>query len=219
MNSTTTARTPLLRWGNQVITAAVDSPLANGTAGTVWKQYAWTSATIADYAAFSTTEITTLAGAAVADAAIAVGDSSMGTEITTTGTELICDTTKWASATACDGVTRWGLGTISEYTSSTALGSRRAWLWLADANPTSKASVFGIEKSDVLNFTFYQHNVPKSVTADISTDACALEATSDDVREGSRFNNWGVATFTYAGGASATLLGASAVMAALVSFF
>jgi len=135
VNATSKARTPLIRWGNQVSTAATSASGAatNGVAGTVWKQYTWTdNATITDFSTLTATQITTLQGTADS-APFAMADTdNFGAEIATTGSELTCDTTKWASASACDGVTRWGLGTTTEFTSTTSLGSKRAWLWLAD---------------------------------------------------------------------------------------
>lgn len=211
VNKTTTARTPLLRWGNIVTQAATVT--VSGTSAVGWHQYVWTdNATISDYSKLTTTQISTLSGAAAITMA---STTDFGAAIATTGSELTCDTTKWASSTACDGVTRWGLGTTTEWTSTTALGSKRAWLWLADANPTTKSAVFGIEKDDVINFTFYQGVAYKVAAA----GNCALDnGTINAQRSATRFNYWGVATFTHAG-ASATLLGASAVMAALISFF
>lgn len=124
---------------------------------------------------------------------------------------LTCDTTKWASATACDGVTRWGMGTMTDYTSATAKGGFDAWMWLADRNPTSAASVFGVEKDDVINIIVYQHSQGTHTGVAALETASAIGATLCS-------NKYGVATFTHAG-ASATMLGASAVMAALLSFF
>jgi hypothetical protein len=92
------------------------------------------------------------------------------------------------------------------------LGSKRAWLWLADANPTTAASVFGVEKDQIINLTVHQH---KEWNSAAGTDILLSTPTAT---ANFHQNNWGVATFTHSG-ASATLLGASAVMVALVSFF
>jgi len=104
------------------------------------------------------------------------------------------------------------MNTGVDYTSSTSKGSKRVWLWLADANPTSKSSVFGVEKDDELQITLHQHN---TYDGD-GTAACALSTVA--ARKADRFNIWGVAYYKHTG-ASSTLLGASAVMAALISFF
>jgi hypothetical protein len=127
-------------------------------------------------------------------------------------TRITCDTTKWASSTACNGVTKWAFNTGTPYVSNTVKGSKRAWIWLADEHPISKSSVFGVEKGDELEITLHQHNDFKVSTA----GACALSTAGADTH--TRFNMWGVAYYKHTG-ASATLLGASAVMAALISFF
>ena len=118
-------------------------------------------------------------------------------------TRITCDTTKWASSTACNGVTKWAFNTGTS-------SSKRAWIWLADEHPISKSSIFGVEKGDELEITLHQHN-----EFYVNNAACALPTTP--VKH-TRFNIWGVAYYKHTG-ASATLLGASAVMAALISFF
>jgi len=90
-------------------------------------------------------------------------------------------------------------------------------LWLADANPTS-TTLFGVEKDQRIDLTVYQQRaweqlVPTGGSANL---ACGIvDATA---RPGHRRNAWGFEKFTHTG-ASTTLLGASAVIAALVSFF
>lgn len=78
----------------------------------------------------------------------------MAAPITST-TALTCETTKWVSATACEGITKWALSAGTDYTSSTSKGTKRAWLWLADADPTDKTAVFGVEKDNVLEVTLH----------------------------------------------------------------
>lgn len=146
-NKTTGASSPFLLWGSRVTTLA-----ASGTAGTAvveWESYDWTpSSAITDYSvAITDTIATTLSGVSAATSQT-VYSATMGSKPWTT--MRTCDTTKWSSATACNGVTKWAVNTGTAYTSSTSKGSKRAWIWLADANPTSAASVFGVEKDNEL---------------------------------------------------------------------
>jgi len=141
----------------------------------------------------------------------------------TLGAEVTCDTTKWASATACDGVTRWALntGTAATYVlanvaaTSNVLGSKRAWLWLADQNPTTPASVFGVEKDDIINITIAQTaaNVCEGAAA-----AVAAGATKTNTHKNARQYEWGAATFTHAGAQSA-YLGAAALITGVIALF
>jgi hypothetical protein len=121
----------------------------------------------------------------------------------------------------------WGLETTTtEATmgSGTSLtggtkGKKRAWLWLADANPTTASAVFGVEKDDVLNVTLHQKTAFTCTdTVADTADIVAWTSSANDERDSTRRYAWGVHTWTHSG-ASSTLLGASAVMAALVSFF
>jgi hypothetical protein len=216
VNSTTSAKTPFLMWYNQVLTQAPAAGGSNGTAAVYWNSFAWTPQTvITDFsAAMTSANETSLSGQDITNADaqnLATDGAALGLGSPATGTTaLTFDTTKWASATACEGVTKWGLGTTTEWTSTSAKGSKRVWLWLADANPTAKASVFGVEKEDEINMYIYQHN------AWSAGGACALSTAATD--KSYRVNQHGIGTYTHTG-ASATLLGASAVMAALVSFF
>lgn len=147
----------------------------------------------------------TAGGASVSD--VATGGTRAGID---SAAIVTCDTAKWASATACDGILKWGTGTLTE-ASGTTNGSVTAWMWLADMNPTSVASVFGVEKDDVINIMVYQHIESKFVTT-------AASVIRDDALVNSRSNSYGVATFTHAG-ANSTMLGAAALTAALLSFF
>jgi hypothetical protein len=203
---------PFLVWGAKVTKAPTDGTggtTADGAYAVVWDSYDWTpNTTITDYSTINAVA-DTLSGLALTAAASTTVAATRGVAAPFT-TARTCDTTKWATATACEGVTKWALDTGVNFTSSTSKGSKRAWIWLADANPTSKASVFGVEKDDVLEITIHQHN------AFVLETVCKLPVGAAD-KQG-RENIWGVATYTHAG-ASATLLGASAVMAALVSFF
>jgi hypothetical protein len=216
VNSTTSAKSPFLMWYNEVVTKSTGAG-NNGTAAVYWNSFAWTPQTvITDFsAAMTSANETSLSGQDITNADaqnLATDGSALGLAGPAAATTLTCDTTKWASATACEGVTKWGLGTTTEWTSTSAKGSKRVWLWLADANPTAKASVFGVEKEDVINMYMYQHNAWGVAAA----GACALSALATD--KSYRVNQHGIGTYTHAG-ASSTLLGASAVMAALVSFF
>jgi len=118
-NKTTTAKTPALRWGTRVTTLGTVSVAGTAVNG-LWYSFAWGSApTIASYATMTAAEHTTLSGKDLTDytTAVVFTDTALGTlfPVTTPATgELTCDTTKWASATACDGVTRWGLGATTE---------------------------------------------------------------------------------------------------------
>jgi hypothetical protein len=176
----------------------------------VWDSYDWTpNATITDYSTINAVA-DTLSGLALTEPASTVVEATRGVAAPFT-TVRTCDTNKWAKADSCEGVTKWALDTGVNWTSSSAKGSKRAWIWLADANPSSKSSVFGVEKEDELEITIHQHN------AYLGTNSLCELAAAAETKQG-RENIWGVATFTH-DGASATLLGASAVMAALVSFF
>lgn len=216
-NSTTGALSPWLVWGSRVLTLATTS--AAGTASVIWDSYDWTpNTTITDFAAISASQQTTLSGTTSASGtAYTVFNSANDGVFPPRTTARTCDTTKWASATACEGVTKWALSTGTDYTSSTAKGTKRAWIWLADANPTAKASVFGVEKSDVLQIQLHQENTWFG-TGTGTAGVCALPASGAATTYNNRRNLWGVGTWTHSG-ASATLLGASAVMAALISFF
>lgn len=147
-NKTTGALSPFLLWGNRVTTLGTGTTA--GVAVVEWESYDWApSSSITDYSvAITDTIATTLSGVNGATAQTTYSASTMGSRPWTT--IRTCDTTKWASATSCNGVTKWAFNTGTAYTSNTSKGSKRAWIWLADANPTSASSVFGVEKDNEL---------------------------------------------------------------------
>jgi hypothetical protein len=201
--------------------------LKNGTAALSIDSFVFTMPTatqIASYSAIGSTEFTGLVGQATGGSAIAyladattggvIADKigNFGMAISTTGTAVTCGT-QWATtANACAGVDKWG---YTDSTSTTTTGSIQAWMWLAD-NVDTPSAVFGVEKDDTIDVIVHQQTawVPGA------SNGCTLpDATYASTKLNTHRNNWGVATFTGTSGASATLLGASAVLAALVSFF
>jgi len=170
-----------------------------------WVSLSWTPTTAITSYTSVTTNYKTLTGVASLGTAYAYPTTATYTDMTVVNTDLTCDLTKWTSAAACDGILKWGLGTLTEWTSSTAKGSRRAWMWLADVGATN--AVFGVEKDNIVNVQIQQSIQPRCNGSNMA-----------DVTLASHPVNWGVATYTHAV-ASTTLLGASAVLAALVSFF
>jgi hypothetical protein len=118
VNGTTNAKTPLLRWGARTTKKATSATAGDeGAFSTGWYQYDWTpTTTITDFTSFTTDQKTTLNGVSAAISTPASDiTSGNGIDITTaTATELTCDDTKWATTTACEGVTMWKLDTIQE---------------------------------------------------------------------------------------------------------
>lgn len=74
-------------------------------------------------------------------------------------TPLTCDTNKWESATACNGVSRpWGYNKITNYNPTTTpvtKGSIRAWHFLADVG-ADLTKVMSIEKGQTLRVFLYE---------------------------------------------------------------
>lgn len=101
-NKKTTAKAPMLVGGSRVTVAPVLSPsLTAGTAATTWASYSGWSHSITDYSTMASATATTLKGSDTAGTLATTGSKpSYGTEVT-------CDTNKWAGTSACDGITRW----------------------------------------------------------------------------------------------------------------
>ena len=77
-----------------------------------------------------------------------------------------CDTTKWASATACNGITKpWAFGTKTDYNAvGPVKGSIRAWHYLGDVGSDIN-KVWSIEAKNVLNVLLYEYVDKKKLTA------------------------------------------------------
>lgn len=132
--------------------------MTSGTASLTWDSYDWTpNSSITDYTSISSTLQTTLSGALSTAGLNAFEDTTkVGVAAPiTSSTPLSCDTTKWATTDACESLTKWRFSTGTDYTSSTSKGTKRAWLWLADADPTDKTAVFGVEKDNILELTLH----------------------------------------------------------------
>jgi len=165
VNSTVGTQTTLLRWGVQTTTAAsASSELGVAAAG--FHSYNWTkpgATQFAAYTAITTAESKTMTGQSAAPAGSMLdyedGTTKVrvaeGTNITT-GTEATCGT-EWATtANSCAGVSKWGVGTLTDAVTGTSTGSVQAWMWLADVNPNTPSAVFGVEKDDVIQIVVHQ---------------------------------------------------------------
>jgi len=130
------------------------------------KSYNWTkpgATQFAAYTAITAAESKAMTGqtAAPATAALAYEDGttfarlSEGTNVTT-GTEATCGT-EWATtADSCAGVSKWGVGTLTDAVTGTSTGSVQAWMWLADVNPNTPSAVFGVEKEETIYIVVHQ---------------------------------------------------------------
>ena len=128
------------------------------------------------------------------------------------GTKDVCDTKKWASATACLGFNGvWGKNT-NTFSTATVVGSHRYFLWLADA-ATDKTKIVSIEDKDVLNLVIIEnHANVYSTTVGANTNNCSTAA-KDGKTEYAVFTG----TYTKGSGATSTILGASALVAGLIA--
>lgn len=126
--------------------------------------------------------------------------------------KYVCDTKKWASATACLGFEgKWGKN-ANTWAVGTTAGTHRYFLWLADA-ATDKTKIVSIEDKDVINVAVIEsHANVYSTTANQNVNSC-----SNQGRDGK--TEYGVATGTYTKGkgATSTILGASALVAGLIA--
>jgi len=147
-NKKTSALAPMLVGGVRVLTAP--SGTTAGTAATTWASYSGWTTSITDFATLASATTTSLIGTDDDDKQSTTGlKPGMGTEVT-------CDTTKWASDTACNGINRWGFGATTEWSSSTSLGSKRAWLFLSD-KATHDSAIFSVTAGDEIQISFYQY--------------------------------------------------------------
>lgn len=144
----------------------------------------------------------------------------------TLGTESVCDTTKWADATACHGVTTWKQVSGTE-PSDTADGKFVFIHWLGD-NLTTR-DIFSIEAKDTYSFVVHEHRaivggypVGSSINANAFPDGFGSDTSHTNKGVvGVAQDYWGVSSSYAVGekiGATSTVLGAAALLSVL-SFF
>jgi len=119
-----------------------------------------------------------------------------------------CDTTKWASATACNGITKpWAFGTLTNYNAvGPVKGSLRAWHFLGDVG-ADITKVWSIEKDNVLNILLLEYIDKKQGAAAVGANWGSTGSYA-----------WYVATYTVKG-ATTTVLGTAALVAGVLTQF
>lgn len=119
-----------------------------------------------------------------------------------------CDTTKWKTDTACNGITKpWAFGNPTQYNAvGPVKGSVRAWHYLGDVG-SDFTKVWSIEKADVLNILLYEF-------VDKQQGAAATGAQWGSTGSYA----WYVASYTVAG-ATSTMLGTAALIAGIATQF
>jgi len=201
-------------------TASTFAP-AVGTAGDTWAVQVSTGSTYMPAAIRSGAYVSTKqANANIAQASaleerswavtaspvIAKWDTYVATTFTW-GAERTCDETKWASATACRGFGGvWGINT-NTWAVGTNKGTHRYFHWLADS-VTDKTKNLAIEDKDVVNVVVIESR------AFIFDNVAATKSAAN-----SGLTTFGLATKTYAkgSGATSTILGASALIAGVLT--
>ena len=144
----------------------------------------------------------------------------------TLGTESVCDTAKWADATACHGVSTWKQVVNTEPTE--AADGRFVFIhWLGDNLQTR--DIFSIEAKDTYSFVVHERRttvggypVGSSINANAfpNGDGTDVSGTNKGV-VGVAQDYWGVSSSYAVGdkiGATSTVLGAAALLSVL-SFF